>query len=300
MWRLVLSWEVQLVNLSANDTEHFLAANRAEWNSHSDGWQTWSPQFELDRQGITQRMVEALEPRPGMRILDVASGVGQPALTLAALVGPSGSVTGIDLAETMIAAARDNARKRGLSNVRFHEAAAEKMPFEDATFDAVTCRCGVIHFADVGRGLSEMRRVLKPDGCAVMTAWGPRDREEAGKVSAVFSRYLPPPPPPEPGAHNPFRFAEPGSLTAALEAAGFRDVQETTHIVPELWPGSVEERWQAQVDIVPGIRHTLETLPPEQRAKLVQNVIAVIREDEDKEQHQIKLAMAVVIASARR
>jgi SAM-dependent methyltransferase len=288
------------VNPSANDTERFMAAQRAQWNDHADGWQTWCPQFEVFWQEITQLILAALEPQPGMRILDVASGVGQPALTLAALVGPSGSVIGIDLAAAMIAAARENARARGLANVVFQEAAAERMPFEDAAFDAVTCRCGVIYFADVGRGLREMRRVLRPDGRAVITAWGPIDRHVAGKVFAVLDRYLPPPPPPELGAPNANRFAEAGMLTAALEAAGFRDVQEAMHIVSLPWPGTAEQGWRAHLDILPGLRHRLETLSTEQRTKLQQQVIAVIREDEDKEHQQLNHSAAVVIASARR
>lgn len=298
--RLLLSLEVYVVSLSPNDTERFMAAQRAEWNDYAAGWQTWCPQFELFWQGTTQLLLEALQPQPGMRILDVASGVGQPALTLATLVGPDGSVTGIDLAGAMVAAARENAHARSLSNVTFHEAAAEMLPFEDATFEAVSCRCGVIYFADVERGLNEMRRVLKPDGCAVITAWGPPDRYAAGKVNTVFSRYLPPLPPPEPDAPNTYRFAEAGTLAAALKAAGFREVQESMHIVAAPWPGTAEERWQALVDVLPGLQHRMETLSATQCAALQQEVIAVIREDEDKAGRQINLSSAVVIASARR
>jgi SAM-dependent methyltransferase len=221
-------------------------------------------------------------------------------LALAALVEPTGSVTGVDLAAAMVTAAQANARTRGLANVVFYEAAAETLPFADALFDAVTCRFGVIHFADVGRGLREMRRVLRPDGCAVMTAWGPPDRYEVGRVFAAFSRYLPQPPPPEPDAPNPFRFAEAGTLTAALEAAGFYDIHEALHIVPAPWPGTVEERWQAQVDLIPGLRHTLEALSTAQRAAVQQEVTTIYREDEDREHRQLNHSAAVVIASARR
>lgn len=289
-----------IVSLSATDVERFMAAQRDEWNEYAAGWQAWEPQFEVFRQGLTQLVLAALGPQPGMQILDVASGVGHPALTLASLVGPTGSVTGVDLAGAMVTAANENARVQGLSNVTFREAAAEMLPFEDASFDAVSCRCGVIHFADVGRGLREMRRVLKPAGRAVITAWGPPESNPAGKLNAVVSRYLMPSPPPEPGAPNPFRFTQAGTLTAALEAAGFGEVQETLHIVPTPWPGKAEDRWRAFVDTFPGLRRRIESLSAEQRVNLEQAVIAVIRDDEDQERGQINLSSAIVLAVARR
>ncbi len=94
------------MNSSLSNTERFMAAQRSEWNEYADGWQTWCSQFEIFWRGTTQLLLAALAPRPGMRILDVAGGVGQLALTLAPLVEPGGSVTGIDLAEGMIKAAR--------------------------------------------------------------------------------------------------------------------------------------------------------------------------------------------------
>jgi hypothetical protein len=120
------------------------------------------------------------------------------------------------------------------------------------------------------------------------------------RIDRSYARYLPPPPPPEPGAPNTYRFAEAGTLKAAIEDTGFRDVQEALHIVAAPWPGSAEERWQALVDVLPGLRRRMEILSAEQRAQLQQEVIAVIREDEDKERQQINLSSAIVIASARR
>jgi protein-L-isoaspartate O-methyltransferase len=92
---------VYIVSLSATDVERFMIAQRVEWNEYAAGWQ-----------GLTHLLLDALDPQPGMQILDVASGVGQPALTLAPMVGPTGSVTGVDLAGAMVTAARENARRR--------------------------------------------------------------------------------------------------------------------------------------------------------------------------------------------
>ncbi len=289
-----------IVSLSAADVERFMIAQRDEWNEYAAGWQAWDAQFEVFWQGVTQLLLAALDPQPGMQILDVASGTGQPALTLAPMVGPTGSVTGVDLAGAMVTAASENARTRGVSNVTFQEAAAEMLPFADASFDAVSCRCGVIYFADVERGLREMQRVLKPGGRAVITAWGPPDRYAAGKTRDVLNRYLPPSPPPELGAPNMYRFAQAGTLTAELEAAGFGEVQEETQIIPAAWPGRAENRWRAYVDVFPGLRRRLDSLSAEQRENLDQEMLAVIREDEDQERGQINLTSAIVLAVARR
>lgn len=288
------------MSLSASDVERLMAAQRDEWNEIAAAWQVWDPHFEVLWKALTQLVLDALDPQPGMQILDVACGTGQPALTLASMVGPTGSVTGVDLAEAMVTAASENARARSLSNATFHEAAAEMLPFEDASFDAVSCRCGVIYFADIGRGLREMRRVLKPGCRAVITAWGPPDRYSSGKVNAVLNRYLPPLPPPDLNAPSPYRFAQAGTLTDALEAAGFREVQEEMHVYATVWPSRAEERWRAYADVYPGLRHRLNSLSAEERANLDQEVIAVIREDEDQERGQINLSAAVVLAVARR
>lgn len=117
------------MSLSTPDVERFMAAQRDEWNELSAGLHAWDPQLEVFLQWLTQLLLNAPDLQPGMQILDVASGIGQLDFTLAPLVGPTGSVTGVDLAGAMVTAARENVRRRGLSNVTFHEAAAEMLPF---------------------------------------------------------------------------------------------------------------------------------------------------------------------------
>ncbi|CAL8467433.1 g6971 [Coccomyxa elongata] len=106
------------------------------------------------------------------QILDVASGSGEPGIQLAKLF-PDGSVTMTDLAEGMITQAQRRAELHGVKNASFAVADAEDLSnYGGATFDVVTCNCGLMFMPDYERALSEFKRVLKPGGLAMMSAWG--------------------------------------------------------------------------------------------------------------------------------
>ena len=98
--------------------------------------------------GVTAALMQIAQVEPGMDVLDLASGEGDPVLTLAALVGEHGTVTATDVNPGPLAAAAVHARQSGISNIQFHVADAQQLPFEDAAFDRVTCRFGVMFFPD--------------------------------------------------------------------------------------------------------------------------------------------------------
>jgi ubiquinone/menaquinone biosynthesis C-methylase UbiE len=108
-----------------------------------------------------KRLVELIEPRAEWRALDVATGTGHTAMALAPLVA---EVIATDMTPRMLEVAAGLAQKRGIKNIAFQEAEAEKLPFADASFDLVTCRIAPHHFADVPRFVTEVKRVLKPQG----------------------------------------------------------------------------------------------------------------------------------------
>ena len=109
----------------------------------------------------TVRLVAARAPR---RVLDVATGTGDLALALARAL-PEARITGLDLSEGMLAAARGKVAARGLSGrIELVQGDAERLAWPDATFDAVTVAFGVRNFGDLERGLSELARVLRPGG----------------------------------------------------------------------------------------------------------------------------------------
>ncbi len=270
------------------------------WSERAAKWRRWHPTLAAWWQGVTDLLIQWAEPGPGMRVLDLASGTGEPALTLAPRVGPDGTVTATDVIPEMVAIAAENATEQGITNIRFQQADAGALPFPDASFDRITCRFGVMYFPDVPGALREVRRVLRPGGRAVFAVWGPLEQiDYLISTLAVLLRYqTSPPPAPDPDTPHPLKFAPAGKLSAALREAGFAAVREETQIVPLPWPGTPEEfLGYIRSDMV-----TFDTLllriPPAQQTTALDEVFASIRQYDDGE--CVQFTAAIVVASATR
>ncbi len=212
----------------------------------------WHPAAMTFYRPASEALLAEIGVRPGTRLLDVGTGTGIPSLLAVELVGPREEVVATDPSVGLLAAAMANARAAGGGNLSFRRAAAEALPFPDADFDAVVSQLGLMFAADVPRALGEIRRVLRTGGRAAFLAWGPyernpfwsvfhdlagRYREEAaaGEGGSAEADAAPATAEGEPDPRHPFRFAESGSLAAALRAAGFADVrEETRRVVLEL------------------------------------------------------------------
>jgi len=217
---------------------------RAIWTESAVPWRKWRREMAHQSRAATDLIVQAAQVRPGMRVLDLASGAGEPALSLAAAVAPDGHVIATDLVPAMLSAIEEDARAGGLTTLSVQQADMEALPFPDHRFDAVTCRFTIMFPPDVDQALREVRRVLTPGGRAAFVVWGPPDQPFFTTSLGIFMKYSQQPPPP-PGAPSPFRFARPGSLPAALQAAGFIGVEETAHTILWTWPGPPDEAWAA-------------------------------------------------------
>jgi ubiquinone/menaquinone biosynthesis C-methylase UbiE len=256
--------------------------------------QRWEHASAEMGRAVTEALVEAADPRPGMRALDVACGTGAPALQVARRVTPRGWVNAIDIASEPLAIAALRARERGLSNVRFERADAHQLPFAEGEFDLVTSRFGVMFFSDPGRALGEMGRVLRPGGRAAIAAWGPFEQPYFEATAKVVMRYtgLPLPPP----AARMFQFGAPGSLSRALTSAGFRQAGEELRLVPWVWPDTPEELWAYFRAVTVPFRPLLEAIPAEQRAAVDGAVYAALERHRDGP--RVNLTAEIVIATA--
>jgi len=207
--------------------------------------------------------VDAARVRPGMAVLDLASGSGQPALTIARHVAP-GTVTATDLSKAMLSVVADNARSEGIGNVETKVADGQSLPFPDATFDLVTSRFGVMFFADTPRALGEIRRVLKKGGRAAIMVWGaPEPGSQFGTMVLPYTKRLAVKP--DPDGPGPMRFAEPGKLRTLVEAAGFRDVKEEILRIPSPFRGTPQEFFASMMDIAVPFRMAVASLSEEDR-----------------------------------
>ncbi len=269
---------------------------RRNWAERAVVWRTMTGARGGMWQAATDLMINALAVHPGMRVLDVASGPGEPALSIAAAIAPDGQVTATDLTPEMLASAEENARARGVATIAFRQADAESLPFPDGSFDAVTCRFGAMLFPDIQKALGEMRRVLVPDGQVVCLIWGPPERNAQMRPLAVVRRvcHLPEPAPGEP---HRFRFSASGELAGHLRAAGFRQVTDATHDIAMQWHGTAEEQWEAMLKNNRRMAAAVAALVPTQHAELTREVLDAIRAEERREGGG---TAAVILVTGRR
>ena len=241
-------------------------------------WRKWHAQIATFTHGATEAIIEAAHLRPGMRVLDLASGVGDPALSIAREVAPSGRVTATDLGPGMMSLAEELARKKGLTNIEFREANAESLPFADKSYDVLTCRFGVMFFPDLPKALCECFRVLKPLGRAVFVAWGKKGQPFFTTTAGIVLKHVPvPPPPPDPDAPSLFMFGDRDRLRRALEAAGFSNVHEEDRIVAGRWASSVEEYWEQFTEVAAPFRPLIDQLTPEKKGQAKAEILAALK-----------------------
>ncbi|MEV1114894.1 class I SAM-dependent methyltransferase [Actinosynnema sp. NPDC049800] len=217
--------------MSATELDHvrFKEGQRLHWDAISAGWLSVADTFESGARVVTSRLLELGGVGPGISVLDVGTGVGEPALTAAAAVGPTGRVVGVDLSPAMI----DLARRRadGLDNVEFLVGDVESLDLPRGGFDVVLGRWSLMFPPDPVRAFRSVAEVLRSGGVLAASTWGPP--ETAPMLSLGFGvlvRWLDlPAPRPGPG---PFSMADPEVVSRQLTAAGFTDVSVTEVRVP--------------------------------------------------------------------
>ena len=270
-----------------------------EWDSSyrlmaSERWKAKSAAMGRD---ATEALVQFADPCEGIKVLDLASGTGEPAITLATRVGPTGHVTALDLSADLLAIAADRARQRGLTNVAIQQADAQSLPFPGDRFDLATSRFGVMFFADTDRALRELLRVLKPGARACFLVWGSREQPYFAASFGVVQRNVGGPLL-NPGGPDPFRFAQPGSLSEALQKSGFVDLQEEPRVVPWTWPGSAEEVWEQQQAVATPFLPLLKRVPAKRWPEINAEIHAAIRHYESSD--GIHFGASVVLASGKK
>src|SRR5579863_4221536 len=257
----------------------------------------WKAKSAAMGQPVTDALVEYAQPTPGMQVLDLASGTGEPAISLALKVGPEGHVTALDLSAEVLTVASDRAQARGLTNFSTQQADAHSLPFPENSFDLATSRFGVMFFRDPELAFRELRRVLRPGARACFLVWGSVEQPYWQTMMGVVHRHVGGPLLPE-GGPNPFRYAEAGKLSAVLRSAGFGDIHEETRTLPWTWPGTAEEVWeQAQAVSVP-FRPLLERVPADMWPEIHAEVHAAIGKYSDGE--KIAFGATVMLVSARK
>lgn len=265
-----------------------------EWNDNAAAWSKYSDTLRTMFVPLTEAMIADAGIAAGQSVLDVAGGPGEPSLTIATVVGPTGSVTHTDAVPAMVATAEQEAVRRGLTNMRFQQCLADSLPFADDSFDVVLSRLGVMFFPDVVAGLREMLRVTKPRGAICLVVWGPSEANPfTSSVTKVMQHYVPLPPA-EPDAPGAFRFSGPGRLAGLLTEAGATDVRERELNFRIAAPITAPQYWQLRAETSGTLREKLATLSEDKVQRAGLEVQEVVREFFPNDQMSFPAQMIVV------
>lgn len=226
---------------------------------------------------LTEAIVLAAAPTLGMKVLDVACGSGEPAITIATQLEDTGHVTGIDISEDPVKVARERAASRGLTNIKFETADAHNLPFPDKTFDLLTCRLGLMFLNNIPVALREFNRVLKPGARVAFACWGPMQQPYFDATAGVILTQFPKATVPE-AARKTFQFGKAGKLSTLLRASGFHAIEEQFQTIPWVWHGTPEQFWEYFQAITIPIRELLELGNDEQRRERDIAVLSAVRQ----------------------
>ena len=256
-----------------------------QWSESAPYWEKYRDVIVEMFAPVAQALIEDARIANGNSVLDLATGPGEPALTIAELVGPEGVVVGTDVAPEMVKAALREASRRKLQNARFEVVfngglGTENLPFRSGTFDAAVSRFGIMFFPSPVDCLRDLVRVLKPGGRIAMAVWYLRENNPFDYVvSRIVDRYMDryvEPAVPKPGSSDMFRFANPGDLLAVFSSAGVTALSERVLRFSIRAGLSAEDFWTLRSEMSEKLRTKLALLSGPQRAELKQEATAAI------------------------
>jgi SAM-dependent methyltransferase len=214
------------------DPRVFRRVQRYGWDAATHAYDRgWVPQIER----LTESCVARAAPRPGERVLDLATGTGVGAFVASPAVGATGAVTGIDVSEKMVALASRRAAHGGVRNVVFQRRDMEATGAADGAFDAVTCAFGLMFAADRAAAFAEIARVTAPGGRVSVCVWGRRAACGFADVFPIVDAHVQ-----SDVCPTFFALGETGALTASFERAGLTGVVEESVTVTLSWASGDE------------------------------------------------------------
>jgi SAM-dependent methyltransferase len=249
---------------------------RKRWAGTAASWQRRTAELRDMFGPITAELIAAAEIESGDAVLDVAGGTGEPALTIVRRVGPMGAVMCTDIAQEMLEAAQHEALVQRLENIAFYTTGAENLPFDDAVFDAVTCRLGAMFFSDPVEAVSQMLRVAKPGSKIAFAVWS---GYEENPFFSLVDRFLPgsETAPRNDGAPGAFLYGEPGKLSSLLKQAGTIQTTETVVDFKMRASVSLEQFWPLKVDLSNSVKVVLAELSEEDGLSLAREVTSAVK-----------------------
>jgi len=271
---------------------------KKEWGEAAEGWRKNHDRLREVSAPVTRGMLELAGVALGHRVLDIACGSGIPAIPAAQAVGATGFVLATDQAPEMIEVARANAKNEGVTNIDFRLVDGEELNVEPSSFDAVTCRWGIMFMPEPVLCLRQAYEALKPNGRIAVAVWGPPERNMFLALPMMIARkYYEGPPPPDPMAPGGvFSFADKGRLQFVLEQAGFRDIHIDEMELPMAVFDSGQEYWDYCREFMGPLRRILDQMPKDTVQKIGQEVTEAA--PQGKPDGKVSLSGNPILASA--
>jgi ubiquinone/menaquinone biosynthesis C-methylase UbiE len=295
------------------DSAQYKIGQRQGWDSVAIGWQKWWKTFEGSAQKLSDRLVELAEIGPGQQILDVATGIGEPAMTAAKRVGANGHVLATDISPQMLSIARERAESsldKLQDIVEFREVDAEEMFDLPATsFDAVLCRWGLMFLPSPHIALRNIHKSLVSGGRFVAAVWAEKSKVPVlGLPIDIINKELqiavPTTSSSDPSTYKPglFSLANVSRLENYLTEAGFKDLYSEILTIPFEF-ASAEEFTHFVLDVSAPIRYMLEKEPEKRKEGIRNAIIEEVRKQysiNDEDNGQIRLDNKVVSVVGRK
>ena len=249
---------------------------KASWNNFSPGWKKWDDLTIDFLKPMGDEIIRMLKPKNNELILDVAGGTGEPGLTIASMI-KGGKVFITDIAEGMLEIAQENAMLRRITNIETRICDVCELPFDDDTFDAISCRKGFMFFPDMLLAAKEMVRVLKPGGRISASVWdGPEKNFWVTAIMGTISKNMELPPPP-PGAPGMFRCAKDGFMSGLFSQAGLNNISQ--NIIPgKLNSKTTDVYWEMMTEVGAPIVAALSNADDAMKEKIKTEVYEIVNE----------------------
>ena len=259
--------------MNTPDSNEIKNRERNAWASVADGWHRRDALLRKGAAPVTERMLELAGITTGSRVLDIASGTGEPAISAAQRAGTTGQVIGTDLTEEMLAYARSKAAVAGVTNIEFHCVDGETLDFEADSFDAVTIRWGLMFMPAPASCLQLARDVMKQQARIAIACWSAPDKNPfVGLLMQTLGKYMdiPKPPPDTPGI---FSMADPDRLRDVISSAGFRNIELEELEINVIEVDSGTAYWEAISDLAAPVMTLVKQLSDEARQDYIEEVI---------------------------
>lgn len=245
------------------DPDEYRSSTRDMWEDAAEGWGAHAAAFQEAALPVSQWLVDAVHPYPGMTLVELAAGAGETGFLAVERIQPGGRLLSTDGSEAMVEQARRRARELGYGDdkVQCRVMEAEWLDLSAATVDGVLCRWGYMLLADPEAALRETRRVLRPDGRVALAAWASPQENPWSTVMGRLLVDLGHVPAPDPAAPGMFSFARAGHVEELLAGVGFTEVQ-AAYVDFAFRPADLDVWWSYTTDTSPSLRAVLPRLSP--------------------------------------